>query len=122
MNIREIPKIKLAVLGFYAAAMLFMSACAYSAAADAKEPESTVAVQTQVTAAAAVPEPAEEKENNFEEATPAETKSEDTAKVEEAESYDTSVQYSAAVISDGDWSGLDLNGYTLYINGVAYSE
>ena len=62
------------------------------------------------------------KENNFEEATPAETKSEDTAKVEEAVSYDTSVQYSAAVISDGDWSGLDLNGYTLYINGVAYSE
>ena len=22
---------------------------------------------------------------------------------------------------DGDWSGLDLNGYTLFINGVAFS-
>lgn len=42
MKIREIPKIKLAVLAFYAAAILFMSACAYSAAAEAKEPDRPV--------------------------------------------------------------------------------
>ena len=101
MNIREIPKIKLAVLGFYAAAMLCMSACAHSAAAEAKEPESTVAVQTQVTAAAAVSAPAEEEENNLEEAAPVE-ESVDTEEVEEAISYDTSVQYPAAALSDGD--------------------
>ena len=102
MNVREIPKIKLAVLGFYAAAMLFMSACAYSAAADTKEPETPATAQAEVTAAVAVPTPADKEENTTEEAAPTGTESDDAEEVEESVSYDHIAQYAATVLSGED--------------------
>lgn len=102
MNIREIPKIKLAVLGFYAATMLFMSACAYSAAADTQEPETPAKASAEVTTAVAVPAPAGKEENIMVEVALAETESADAAEGEEAISYDRSAQYAATVLSDGE--------------------
>ena len=101
MNIREIPKIKLAVLGFYAAAMLFMSACAYSAAAETRESDRPATATAEVTVVVAVPEP-DEKEENIVDFAPTEAKAEDAAEVEESVIYDRSAQYDATALSDGD--------------------
>ena len=79
MNIREVPKNKLLVLGFCAAAMLFMSACVYRVEEETKEPEITAAARVEITAAVIVPEKTENSLENI-----AQVETDDTAEPAEA--------------------------------------